>query len=161
MVRAAALLLVATAASGCVGLRPDCARPGLTAIEATRCRAEGGDKAAALELGRRYEAGRDVPRDLARAARLYRQAAQFTSGTTYVYSPPVGKNGRGTVIPVRTGTDQPGLAEAKYRLALLYLRGAGVKLDFEKASELLREAARQGFAPAREKLDELARLPRT
>lgn len=36
-----------------------------------------------------------------------------------------------------------------------------MKLAFEKASELLGEAARQGFAPARDKLDELARLPRT
>jgi hypothetical protein len=110
----------------------------------------GGNKHAALELGRQYEEGSGVPQDMQRAAQLYRFAASFTSGTTYIYSPPVRKGGSGRVMPLRVGMDQPGLPEAKYRLALLHLRGTGVKFDVKRAIKLLNEAATQGYAPASE-----------
>lgn len=120
---------------------------------------DAGDKPALLALGRRYESGDGVPRDYRRAAQLYKQAAKFTSGTMFVYSPPVSKKAGGRVIPIRTGPDQPGLAEASYRLGLLYLNGRGVRVSFSKARKYLQEAADKGFAPARDELLRLDRRP--
>ena len=97
-----------------------------------------------MELGKAYEGGAGVPQNYARAADLYRAAAAFSSGTTYVYSPPVGKSA-GRVIPIRTGTDQAGLPEAKYRLALLYASGRGVEQDEERAREMIEDAAKAGY----------------
>ncbi len=119
---AAALLLlcVPLLASGCaatgyagIPLAAGAADPELQSL-AQRARA--GDKQAQLELGIRYEEGRGVPVDLARARRLYRLAARDSGGTIWVYSPPVGENGRGQVIPLNTGVPQSGLREALLRL---------------------------------------------
>jgi hypothetical protein len=85
-------------------------------LQGLAMRAQAGDKHAQLELGVRYEEGRGVPIDLRRAERLYLMAASDSGGTTYVYSPPVGRNGRGQVIPVDTGPRQHGLPEARVRL---------------------------------------------
>jgi TPR repeat protein len=153
------ILLVAAGLAGCAHPARDCAGTGSSPVAALECRSMAGDKLAQLALGRRYEDGHGVKRSPQRAAALYRQAAAFTSGTTYIYSPPVGK-APGSVIPVRTGPDQPGLAEAKYRLALLHLSGKGARFDIKKARTLLSEAGAQGFLPARLKLEELDRLPR-
>lgn len=133
---------------GCAAPR-DCFAPGTTRLAAVTCLAEGGDQAAQLTLGKLYEAGAGVPRDPARAAVLYEAAAAFRSGTTFVYVPPVGRHQAGTVTPIRTGPDQAGLPEAKYRLALLLLRGDGVRLDIARGLRLLREAAEAGFLPAK------------
>lgn len=111
-----------------------------------QCQAERGDKSAQLRLGKLYEEGLAVPQDYRRAAQLYRAASQFTSGTTYVYSPPVG-SAPGRVLPINTGTDRAGLAEAKYRLALLHAQGLGVKHDPEEARELMAEAMKMGWKP--------------
>lgn len=113
-------------------------------VAALECSAAQGSKQAQLVLGKAYETGEGVPQDYGRAAALYRAAAQFTSGTTYVYSPPVGQSS-GRVIPIRTGLDQGGLAEAKHRLGLLYARGLGVEKDAEKARELMESALREGY----------------
>jgi len=123
------------------------------------CHAGQGDKAAQLALGRRYEAGIGVRRNLKRAAALYAMASRFTPGTVYVYSPGFGNVG-GQVIPVNIGSDQAGLPEAKYRLALLYLEGRGVRFSIRKGRKLLDQAAEQGHAPARAKLEELDRAPK-
>jgi hypothetical protein len=88
-------------------------------LQALARRAETGDKRAQLELGIRYEEGRGVPRNLQRAEDLYRKAAADSGGTLWVYSPPVGENGKGRVIPVDRGPRQVGLAEAKRRLERL------------------------------------------
>lgn len=74
-------------------------------------------------------------------------AAQDVSGTTYVYSPPVGKRGRGMVLPVRTGVDQKGMAEAKYRLGLMYRDGRGVTKNVPRGEQLISEARAVGFLP--------------
>lgn len=52
-------------------------------------KAQGGDKLAQLELGKRFEAGRDVPKDLARAAKLYAAAAAPIDGASIrtLYTP--------------------------------------------------------------------------
>lgn len=102
------------------------------------------DKFAQLALGKAYEAGDGVPIDYRKAASLYRSAAFPTSGTTYVYSPPVGRS-RGRVIPIRTGVAQQGLAEAKFRLGRLYELGLGVGQNAEKGRQLKEQARSQGF----------------
>jgi hypothetical protein len=92
-------------------------------LQALARRAQAGDKHAQLELGVRYEEGRGVSADLHRAEQLYRMAASDSGGTTYVYSPPVGKHGRGRVIPVTQQIRRAGLPEARTRLDLLSKRG--------------------------------------
>jgi hypothetical protein len=80
-------------------------------------RAQAGDKQAQLDLGIRFEEGVEVPQNRERAMHLYRQAATESGGTRWVYSPPVGDGLPGRVIPIGPGVKQPGLAEAKCRLA--------------------------------------------
>ena len=122
---AAALLLlgVPLLASGCAASAyagiPFAAGAADPELQWLAQRAQAGDKQAQLELGIRYEEGRGVPVDLARARRLYRLAAADSGGTMYVYSPPVGRHGRGGVIPIRSGPPQPGLVEARERLERL------------------------------------------
>lgn len=52
-------------------------------------KAQGGDKLAQLELGKRFEAGSGVPKDLARAAKLYAAAAAPIDGASIrtLYTP--------------------------------------------------------------------------
>lgn len=135
-------LWIAAFLSSCVTAQP-CPSDGLAA---TRCRAARHDKTAQLELARAYEDGSGVVRDQKRAAELYRAAAAPRSGTTYVYSPGVG-NARGGVIPIRTGSDQPGLPEAKYRLGMMYRMGRGVERDEEKAASLIEQSLKDGYVP--------------
>jgi hypothetical protein len=129
MVRSAIPAAMALAMGGCAA--PDShagidLRPGAAAADLQQLarRAQAGDKQAQLELGIRYEEGLGVAIDVARAARLYRAAAADSSGTTQVYSPPVGR-GRGQVISVRTGPRVAGLAEARARLARIRARRRG------------------------------------
>lgn len=116
-------LAVSAVLAGCarssyagIPLAPGAAPPHLQQLAQA---AMAGDKQAQLRLGIAYEEGQGVPLDLDRARHLYRLAATTSGGTIHVYSPPVGRNGRGQVIPVNTGPIQPGLAEAKLRLVRL------------------------------------------
>ncbi|MBM6577028.1 sel1 repeat family protein [Microvirga sp. SRT01] len=113
-------------------------------VAALQCRAERGDKIAQLELGKAYEFGSDLEQNYTRAADLYRRAGAQVSGTTYVYSPPVGQS-RGQVVAVRIGPDQTGLAEAKYRLGMLYRLGRGVEENHDRAAELINTALIEGY----------------
>ena len=122
--------------------------------DALQCHAARGDKAAQLELGIRYDEGRGVAADPARAASLYAAAAAFTSGLMFIYTPPVGAS-PGRTLPYRTGPDQNSLPEAMYRLALLRLEGRGVAQDSAKARQLLERAAHAGNYQAAVKLASL------
>lgn len=119
---------------------------------AIRQAAGGCDDVALVAAGRRYEAGDGVAQDYQQAAVLYRAAASSQPAVTYVYSPAVGRESYGRVIPVRTGSGKAPSPEAQYRLAILYLKGAGVKQDQSKARKLLEQSAKAGFAPAVEAL---------
>lgn len=133
---APALLGLALNLSGCVTL-PGCGdRVGTPLLQ---CLADLGDKEAQFALGRAYEEGAGVPRDYRRAAKLYRAAASPTSGIIYVYSPGVGE-APSQVMPLRSGPDRPGLAQAARGLARLYERGLGVEPDPEKAALWRRRA---------------------
>lgn len=85
-------------------------------LRRTALAARGGDKQAQLTLGRWFEQGAGLPGDQARACRLYAMASRTTGGTIYVYSPPVGREKAGRVIPVSTPLS-PGLPEASARRA--------------------------------------------
>jgi TPR repeat protein len=114
----AALLLGGCAVNSYAGvsLKAGAAEPELQHIAR---RAQLGDKHAQLELGIRYEEGRGVAPDIARAEALYRLAAEDSSGASSTYVPGVGgRNGR--VVSVRNGPPQQGLAEAKRRLGVLW-----------------------------------------
>lgn len=86
------------------------------------CQASSGNKVAQLELGIRYENGIGVSRDVLKAERLYTRAARSDRSGRYVYSPPVGNEKYGRVIPVGQSMNSPGLPEAKERLLKLQAR---------------------------------------
>lgn len=79
-----------------------------------RARAAKGDPQAQLQLGRLYESGQDVPRDLTEAALWYDKAARR------------------------------GDSEAATQLGLLYLKGNGVPQNFHEAARLFQQAAERG-----------------
>lgn len=88
------------------------------AVAALTPLAEAGDIAAMVRLGVLLHAGTGAPRDDARAAILFRTAADA------------------------------GNAEGQHQLATLYLRGEGVERNFDEALRLLHLAADQDYAPA-------------
>ncbi|MCG8504605.1 MAG: sel1 repeat family protein [Sphingomonadales bacterium] len=118
------------------------------ALAELKTQACGGSKLAQYELARAHETGDGIAADPARAVAWYRAAAETVGGTTYVYSPPVGSETYGRVIPVTTGPARPGLAAAQYALGRLYLEGRGVKRSDRKARKWLERAARQDYGPA-------------
>lgn len=105
-------------------------------VQLLAAKAKKGDKLAQLHLGECFERGFLVPVDLERARTLYAEAARDSGGTTWVYVPPVGKQGRGQVIPVNTGPVVHGLPEAKARLESL-----NKKRDQPQESEALQADA--------------------
>ncbi len=146
---AALLLLGALALQACVARLPGCgAEAAMDALSSLRCGAARGDKQAQLELGILYEEGRGVERSPRKAARLYQAAGSASGGTVYVYSPPVGGEKSGRVIPINAGPRQAGLAEAQYRLALLHLDGSAGERNPGRARKLLERASRAGHKAA-------------
>ncbi len=124
-------------------------------IAFTQCRARGGNTFAQFELARAYEQGRGVPRDPAQAAKWYRRAAEST--VEMQFTPPASgpDAAYGQTIPSHEGRRWPGLAEAQYRLGLMYLEGRGVPQDRAQARKWLERAARQGYPEAVARLKEL------
>lgn len=118
-----ALLLAACAAGSYAGvpLARGAADPELQALAR---RAQTGDKPAQLELGIRYEEGRGVPRDLARAIRLYELAANSSTLTRVAYVPATAPGGRAMTMPVGSGIVD-GIPEARWRLQRLGAAKAG------------------------------------
>lgn len=80
--------------------------------------ARAGDKRAQLELGKWYEEGHGVARDLHRAKKLYRAAASDTPDKTWIFVPQAGST-PGAVMAVTPGTRAAGLIEAQARLCAL------------------------------------------
>jgi hypothetical protein len=102
--------LVALAVSGCSTLDLACgSRPSEPTqdkqVAWERCRADGGDKEAQYEMGRRYWQGDGVPHDRETAITwLEKSASPIESSRSYVYVPPVGNQKYGGV----QGFDMPG-----------------------------------------------------
>jgi TPR repeat protein len=125
-------------------------------IAELQCGADQGLQAAQVALGRLYEAGDRVPRDVALAAALYERAATSIPPTTAIYSPPVTVGGRGQMLFLNNPNGGPGSAEAQYRLGRLMIEGRGIALDPKRGRALIERSAMQGYAPA---IDELGRSP--
>ena len=118
---AATLLLSACASNVYMGI-PLAEGVGDPALRSLAQRASAGDKQAQLDLGIRYEEGRGVPADLARAESLYRLAASDDLRQKWIYTPPVGNGTSGRVIAVDRSAANPGLLEAQHRLQQLEKR---------------------------------------
>jgi len=118
----APLLLAACAANAYAGIPfgPGAAAPELQALAR---RAQAGDKQAQLELGIRYEEGRDVPVDLGRAERLYSIAANDSGGTRLIFVPSSRPGGSGATVPLNGGPLVAGLPAARARLEALQASG--------------------------------------
>ncbi len=113
------------------------------------------------QLGRKYETGEDLPKDLAKAVYWYRKSAEqgYAEGQcslAWMYS-----NGAGVVMDkaeaakwYRKAADQ-GHARARNNLGHMFLIGDGVAKDEKKGIVLLQQASAQGFANAQAKLKEL------
>lgn len=85
-------------------------------------RAMRGNPRAELELGIAFEEGRGVPRDFAKAARLYSSAGHVPSSAAYTYVPIVVSK-RGQVQPSAQDQNGRGLSEAIERLHRLQSKG--------------------------------------
>jgi TPR repeat protein len=120
-------MLFAIGTAGCaassyagIPLSPGATAPDL--LDLAR-RARAGDKSAQLGLAVRFEEGQGIARDFSRAIVLYRRAGTDTGGLETIYLP----SGRGaavTAVPVSKGPAEPGLPEARARLAALLERVA-------------------------------------
>ena len=96
--------------------------PGVPVAQ-VRHSAKRGVKAASLELGMRYERGTNgVPCDAHQALRWYRAAAHDDGGQRLAYSPPVGRERYGRLMPIGHDSVSPGLPMAGERLAALEAR---------------------------------------
>lgn len=93
---------------------PASTQPAAMSLQQLNTLAAGGDPDAVLALAITYEVGRDVPKDLGRAAQLYERAAALGDST------------------------------AKTQLALMYQTGAGVQRDDARALRLFQESAAAG-----------------
>ena len=99
----------------------DASRAALQSVpfEDQRCWAASGNQFSQYLTGFAYEYGVGTVPDRTKAIKAYKQAAARRSNQIYVYSPAVGKETSGRVIPVSTGPATPGLPEAKAALERL------------------------------------------
>jgi FOG: TPR repeat, SEL1 subfamily len=112
-------------------------------------------------LGRLYESGLGVPKDLGKAAELYQKAAdqglasaQVNLGAFYYLGEGVPMDLEKAKELYQKAADQ-GLAVGERNLGTLYKHGEGVPMDLEKARELYQKAADQGLASAQVNLGAL------
>ncbi len=117
-------------------------------IDELTCGADRGDPSAQLALGVRYEMGEGVAADPARAAQLYAQAERTIALLVTLNSPPTRAGRFGATRPSGNRPPPLALAEARYRLGLLYWDGRGVKQDRGYGRRLLIEAGQQNYEPA-------------
>ena len=115
-------------------------------------RANAGDTAAQLDLGRMYAIGDGVPQDQAEAAKWYRLAAeqgnevgQYNLGVMYGTGLGVTQDYVEAYIWYRLAAEQ-GFAPAQYNLGNWFDTGEGVPRDYDEAVKLFRLAAEQRIA---------------
>jgi TPR repeat protein len=122
----------------------------------TACKAEAasGDARCQNLLGYLYEEGRGVSRDLVRAVRLFRRAAEQGFAPAENNLGRAYETGRGVPRDLATAADwfrKAALqhnAEGANALAILYARGEGVPHDPDQAAVLFHRAAMAGYPPA-------------
>lgn len=113
---AAFLMLGACASNSYMGIPLNEGAAGDPVLRLLAQRAAAGDKRAQLDLGIRYEEGRGVELNKAKAKRLYRLAGSDSGGTLWVYTPSVGNGAPGRVMSLDRGPRRAGLEEAQSRL---------------------------------------------
>ena len=120
--------------------------------------AQAGDAAAARNLGHLYRTGRGVARDLARALRWYRRAAdqgfagaQANLGDMFARGQGVATDYAAAAVWFHRAAVQ-GHVAAQYNLGLLYETGLGVELSEETAMAWYHRAAGAGHQGALERL---------
>ena len=116
------------------------------------------DAKAEYELGLKYYFGKAVPKDYARAARMFRKAAeqghvyaQFNLGTLYDKGQGVSQDYAKAAGWYRKAAEQ-GYAYAQNDLGVMYAKGWGVSQDYAKAAAWYRKAAEQGNVRAQKNL---------
>lgn len=131
----------------CTGCAAEAETPAISVLLAE---ADGGSPEALFKLGRAYERGEGVERDLQRALELYRKAAdqgygkaQHNLGAMYANGRGVEKDATTAVEWLRKAADQ-GLTLSQMALASILKRGSGVKKDVPQAAEWYGRAAALG-----------------
>ena len=121
-----------------------------------QARAQAGDAIAQVALGRRYEQGRGVAREAARAAQWYLRAAgqgdndaRYALGRLFEAGDGVKRDYYKAAEWYRLAAGVGGHREAGFALGNLYFHGRGVAPDFAEALGWFRRAAEQGHAAAR------------
>lgn len=122
-------------------------------------KAAAGDADSQFALGAAYDAGRDVPRDLAEALKWYLRAAEagHLEAQNSVGSALQSDRRYGEALAWYEKAAAKGHARSISNLASLYDAGLGVKQDRVKASELWLQAAELGWADAMWSLGNLLR----
>ncbi len=120
--------------------------------------AERGNAVAQNELGRQYQLGQGVPKDLAKAAELFHKAAdqghpvaQVNLGVAYEEGAGVTKD-VAQAVQWYTKSAEQNNSQAETRLGFMYEGGTGVTKDNAQAAKLYRQAADQGNARAQTRL---------
>jgi TPR repeat protein len=128
---------------------------------ATRA-AETGSASGFYRLGRLYETGREVERDLFEALRLYEEAAerghveaQFSAALLMLGAVPESPRSPQRAFQWLTRAADNGHSMAAYFIAMSYEAGEGVAANSEKAFEWYRRAAQDGNGGA---MNGLARM---
>ena len=123
-----------------------------------KARADKGDAQAQLDLGMLYWSGIWVPKDLKRAAKWHRKAAeqglsraQYQLGLDYASGDGVEMDKVEAVAWFRRAANQ-GLMEAEFTLGLCYANGRGVDTSPSEAAKWYRKAAARGYLDAEAEL---------
>ena len=109
---------------------------------------------ALIALAARYASGDGVPKDLVKAAKLHRKAAELGDargecllGLDYANGEGLKKNMNEAARWLHKAADQ-GYEMGQYKLAVMYANGHGVKQDYSEAAAWYRKAAEKGDARA-------------
>jgi localization factor PodJL len=124
------------------------------AAAASLARASGGEPAAQFEIATRYAAGNGVPRDDARAASWFREAAingiataQYDLGVLYETGRGLAADPIEAMIWYQSAADQ-NHPVAQYRLGMISLAGSVIPSNPAETARWFRRAAEQGLAAA-------------
>jgi TPR repeat protein len=115
----------------------------------------------AIKEGQNYSSGNGVPKDLGKAAQLYREAAELGDpegetryGVVLLRGVGVTRDYSQAIIWIRKAAEQ-GFGKAQDILGLIYAAGAGVAVDYNQAFLWTWKAAEQGIPTAEWHLGEL------
>ena len=122
-----------------------------TPVERVTAQAAAGDAQAEYELGLRYSAGKDVPKDDRQAAEWFEKAAvrglasaQYNLGVLYERGQGVAKDPKKAFFWYQSAAEHD-YARAQHNLATMYATGAGVPQNYDEAARWFARAADAGI----------------